>query len=156
MAKHQDKLRTERPQLEMRCRVDGTMLGLLREFICTVARYLAFSDDQVAEIEICVDEACANVMEHAYPDNEGEPLPDMAVEITYTLEQMMVRIIDYGAGDGPKYPSNLKSLTEYADSSRENYRGLGFLLMQKFMDRVDVHCEPGRGTTVELMKIRNK
>jgi anti-sigma regulatory factor (Ser/Thr protein kinase) len=148
----------DHPQIELRCRVDGSMLGLLREFVCTVARYLGFGDDQVAEIEICVDEACANVLEHAYKSQTSEPpqLPEMVVEITYTGEQMLVRVVDHGDGHQMNCATNLKSLQEYADDSRENYRGLGYLLMHKFMDRVDVQSKPGSGTTVELMKIRNK
>ncbi|MGI8907707.1 MAG: ATP-binding protein [Candidatus Sumerlaeaceae bacterium] len=148
----------EQPQIELRCRLDGSMLGLLREFVCTVARHLCFPEPQVAEIEICVDEACANVVEHAYSNKRpaGPKMNDLLVEIRYSGEQMVVRIVDHGDGNVPKYPSPLKSVEDYADNTRERFRGLGFLLMEKFMDRVDVHCAPGGGTTVELMKIRQK
>lgn len=158
MANQHGKTNTlDRPHIELRCRLDGSMLGLLREFVCTVARHLDFSEKQIAEIEISVDEACANVMEHAYRGRAPEPeCKELLVEIAYSGDEMAIRIIDQGDGSGLETLASNKSLQDYVDNPRETYRGLGMLLMQKFMDRVDVRCVPGRGTTVELVKMRQR
>ncbi len=131
------------------------MLGLMREFICSVARHVGFTEKHVAEIEISVDEACANAMEHAYaagpgPNEEGEK--SLHVEIQYTGEEMVVRITDHGHGTSTM-PDCIQEVEAYLDTAREQYRGLGFLLMQRFMDRVEVRSSPGCGTTVEMTKI---
>lgn len=146
----------DRPQIELRCVVDSSMLGLMREFICSVARHIGFSEKHVAEIEISVDEACANAMEHAYVRAANAIAEqNLTVEISYSGEEMTIRITDYGTGT-TEQPQGIPRLEEYLDSAREQYRGLGFLLMQRFMDRVDVRSAPGHGTTVEMTKIRPK
>jgi len=147
-----------RPQIELRCRVSSTMLGLMREFVCSVARHLGFSENQVAEIEISVDEACANAIEHAYSKSFATPEDTeqlVTVEIEYSGEMMTIRVTDRGIGNPGDF-GTIKKLEQYLDASRDQYRGLGFLLMERFMDRVDVKSAPGRGTTVEMTKLRNK
>src|ERR1043166_8618562 len=93
---------TTKPQIELHCRVNSSMLGLLREFVCSVARHMGFSDQQVGEIEICVDEACANAVEHAYPSSFQKEFPgadhDLRIEISYLGDELTVRITDHGRG----------------------------------------------------------
>lgn len=144
------------PQIELRCTIDGTMLLPLREFVANVARQLDFSDQQVHEIEICVDEACANALEHAYttPFEREFPGQDITIQIQFFGEELTVRITDHGKGCDEPIHSRFKHLEEYINAERDNYRGLGMYLIQKFMDRVDVRSTPGHGTTVEMTKIR--
>lgn len=148
------------PQMELRCRVDSAMLGPLREFVTSVARHLDFPDDQIAQIEICVDEACANAMEHAYAKSfevEGKDriAHVLVVELLYNGgEEFTVRVTDHGRGTDGGVDAKMQSLEEYLDASRDQFRGLGFHLMRKFMDRVNVKSSPGQGTTVEMTKYR--
>lgn len=142
-----------KPQFELKCHVDSSMLSLLREFVCCVSRHLGFCDEQISEIEISVDEACANAIEHAY-SREFENGQDLTVEITYSDDELTIRVSDHGKGSHAGLDRRIQQLEEYLDSERDKYRGLGFLLMQKFMDKVNVHSQPGYGTTVEMTKIR--
>lgn len=132
------------------------MLKPLREFACGVAQALGFTEQQVNEIEICVDEACTNAIEHAYvktferdfANNEK----DIYIEMTFMGNGLTVRVIDHGCGaEGGTHP-RIRSLEEYIE--RDQFRGLGFYLMHKYMDRVTVHTSPGRGTTIEMTKFR--
>jgi serine/threonine-protein kinase RsbW len=41
-------------------------LALIREFVTAVGTQAGFTDDEVARLELAVDEACTNVIEHAY------------------------------------------------------------------------------------------
>lgn len=147
---------SSRPQIELRCRVETSMLNLLRGFICSVARHLEFGENQVAEIEISVDEACANAMEHGYGKIADKNPQDILVEILYSGDCMTIRIVDFGSGTEASSDKRVKELEQYLQEDREAYRGLGYILMQKFMDKVEVTCVPGRGTTVEMTKIRQK
>lgn len=148
------------PQMELRCRIDSAMLGMLREFVSSVARHLEFPDEQIAQIEICVDEACANAMEHAYAKSfevEGQDREShvLIVELLFNGgDEFTVRVTDHGCGTQSGLDAKMQSLEEYLDASRDRFRGLGFHLMRKFMDRVDVKSLPGRGTTVEMTKFR--
>lgn len=149
--------RDTNPQIELHCRINGTMLGPLREFVANVARQLGFSEQQVHEVEICVDEACANALEHAYDtpfEREFRDEQDLTIEISFHREELMVRIMDQGRGSNDPIRARIKHLEEYINAERDNFRGLGLYLIQKFMDRVDVRTAPGKGTTVEMTKIR--
>ena len=59
---------TQRERRDLALVVPGETdyLHLIRDFVCAVARKMGFPDQRVGEIEIAVDEACANIIEHAY------------------------------------------------------------------------------------------
>lgn len=155
-----DKNSAHDPQMELRCRVDSAMLGPLRDFVSSVARQLGFPEEQVGQIEICVDEACANAMEHAYMKSfeiEGRDKSShvLVVELLYNGgDEFTVRVTDHGCGTETGIDAKMQDLQDYLDSSRDKFRGLGFHLMRKFMDRVNVKSTPGEGTTVEMTKFR--
>lgn len=145
------------PKIEICCRIDSSMLGLLREFVTAVARHLGFSAREVGEIEICVDEACANALEHAYGkagnSNVADRPKELVIEIHFRDGELTIRVIDHGCGlSDPE--ARFASIDEYAAPDRDRYRGLGLFMMRKFMDRVQVHSEPGKGTIVEMTKVR--
>ena len=146
------------PQIELSCRISTSMLSLLRDFVCCVARHMGFSDRQVGEIEICVDEACANAVEHAYEHGETHDVDggDRAVriEIAFAGDELTIRICDSGSGSEEPLSPRITDLAEYADPQRPDYRGLGLYMIYRFMDRVAVRSTPGLGTVVEMTKIR--
>lgn len=146
------------PHFELKCRVDGSMLRPLREFVSNVARTLGFSEKQLGEIEICVDEACANAIEHAYPKGFEREFPcterDLCIELRFRDDELVVRVIDFGCGAPNEINPRLKELDEYLGADQERFRGLGLYLMHKFMDSVTVQTTPGKGTTVEMVKVR--
>lgn len=154
----ENEIPRQKPHMELRCQVDSTLLGLLRDFVCSVARHLGFSEQQVAEIEISVDEACANAMEHAYESggDVGEQQEnkdnDVQVELYLSTDRLTIRISDFGTGT-PDMNHSI-SMDAYLDVNRDKFRGLGLVLMQKFMDDVRIHATPGQGTVVEMTKLR--
>jgi anti-sigma regulatory factor (Ser/Thr protein kinase) len=154
----ESKFAAGKMQIELRCRIDASMLRLLRDLISSVSSHLGFSDQQIGEIEICVDEACANALEHAYQGTDDQPVnpPEkvICIEICFDGEALTVRVIDSGQGLATAMEMPVESIDKYAQPGREKYRGLGFFLMHKFMDRVDVRTSPGQGTTVEMIKLR--
>jgi anti-sigma regulatory factor (Ser/Thr protein kinase) len=57
---------------------------------------LGFSEEDLHKIELSVDEACANVIEHAYPDGcEGSPL---IIRFETEPDLMRITVIDRGVG----------------------------------------------------------
>lgn len=143
------------PKIEICCRIDSSMLGLLRDFVTAIASHLGFSARETSEIEICVDEACANALEHAYkPEtNTVEGNKELVLEIHFHDGELTIRVIDHGCGI-PEPQARITSLDEYLAPEKEKYRGLGLYMIRKFMDRVHVHSEPGKGTIVEMTKVR--
>lgn len=142
----------DKPHMELRCRVDTTLLGLLRDFVCSVARHIGFSEQEIAEIEISVDEACANAMEHAYEAKNPEDR-DVQVELYICPDKLTIRISDHGTGTPDL--SHSMSMDSYLDLNRDKFRGLGVVLMKKFMDELHIKATPGQGTVVEMTKLRH-
>lgn len=148
----QHDISRDRPHMELKCRVDTTLLGLMRNFVCSVARHVGFSEQEIAEIEISVDEACANAMEHAY-EAEHPADRDVQVELYICSDRLTIRISDNGSGT-PELDYSM-SVDSYLDINREKFRGLGVVLMKKFMDELHIKATPGKGTVVEMTKLRH-
>jgi stage II sporulation protein AB (anti-sigma F factor) len=150
-----ENARTADPHLEIRCKIDSSMLQLLRDFITAVAKHCQFNDAEIGQIEICVDEACANVMEHAYARGTHQfSKQDIIVEVVFEENELTIRVIDHGKGADPASVHRIERLEQYIQGEQERFRGLGFYLMHKYMDRVDIRSIPGEGTTVEMTKRR--
>ena len=114
-----------------------------------VAAFLARYDPtvpQLADIKTAVSEAVTNCIVHAYPDRVGPVAMSIAV---YPDRQVRITVTDKGVGI-PDIPKAMEPLFTTGDP--EERAGLGFAVMQSFMDRVQVTSRPSRGTKVILIK----
>lgn len=114
-----------------------------------VAAFLARYDPtvpQLADIKTAVSEAVTNCIVHAYPDRVGPVAMSIAV---YPDRQVRITVSDKGVGI-PDIPKAMEPLFTTGDP--EERSGLGFAVMQSFMDRVQVTSRPSRGTKVILIK----
>ena len=114
-----------------------------------LAAFLAQADPtvtQLADIKTAVSEAVTNCIVHAYPDRTG------LVRMTLSLQEggrIRVVVADSGVGI-PDVDKAMEPL--YTTGNPDERAGLGFAVMQSFMDRVKVTSRPGRGTRVILEK----
>lgn len=114
-----------------------------------LAAFLAQADPtvpQLADIKTAMSEAVTNCIVHAYPDAVG------LVTLTAALyENGLVRITVTDRGVGiPDVSKAMEPL--YTTGNPDERAGLGFAVMQSFMDKVKVSSTPGRGTRVTMAK----
>lgn len=114
-----------------------------------IAAFLAQADPtvpQLADIKTAVSEAVTNCIVHAYPEGFG------TVRLTAALyEGGVVRITVADSGVGiPDVEQAMQPLFTTGDPDER--AGLGFAVMQSFMDTVKVRSAPGRGTRVTMTK----
>ena len=113
-----------------------------------VAAFAAQLDPTIEEIndsKTAVSEAVTNCIVHGYKNTLGKIY--ITVEL---LEQRMLRIKIRDRGCGI---ANVQQAMEpLFTTGGEERSGLGFSVMQSFMDKVSVRSVPGRGTTVTLQK----
>ena len=102
--------------------------------------------DELGDIKTAVSEAVTNAIVHAYPDRVG-PIT-MTVSV-YPGRVVRIVIADKGVGI-PDIPRAMEPL--FTTGNPEERSGLGFAVMQSFMDKVSVRSAPGRGTRVILTK----
>ena len=101
---------------------------------------------QLADIKTAVSEAVTNCIVHAYPDHIG---PVTVTAAIYEGGIVRITITDRGVG----IPDIAKAMEPmFTTGDTEERAGLGFAVMQSFMDKVKVSSTPGRGTRVTLTK----
>ncbi len=101
---------------------------------------------QLADIKTAVSEAVTNCIVHAYPDHIGPVVMSIAV---YPGREVHITVSDKGVGI-PDIPQAMEPL--FTTGNPEERSGLGFAVMQSFMDKVKVTSRPGKGTKVLLIK----
>lgn len=126
-------------------------LNRARNFVADVARQFGFSDEDIGKIQLAVDEACTNIIKHAYKGN-----PERSIEIDITISntlrerpKFVIQIQDTGAAFN-RESYHGPDMTEYFKKYRVG--GLGILLMNKLMDEVSYNTNPGKPNQVMLVK----
>lgn len=113
------------------------------------ARKAGFTEHAVRQIQVAVDEACANVVQHAY---EGQPPGDMAVTCLVQDDSFTVRVRDWGRGFHPDQVPN-PDLT--APLEERHLGGLGLYLIRQFMDEAYFVYDPDHGNELVMIKHRH-
>ncbi len=109
------------------------------------ASQLDITVEELADIKTAVSEAVTNAIVHGYSGIRG--IVEMKCRITgRTVE---VTVSDKGRGIAD---ISLAMQPLYSDSDDGERSGMGFTVMQSFMDTLRVDSEVGRGTTVVMTK----
>ena len=120
--------------------------GMARAAVAAFCAQLDPSALFLADIKCAVSEAVTNCIVHAYPDGIG---PVTLTAALYEGGVVRITVTDRGVGitDVDKAMQPM-----YTTGDPEERAGLGFAVMQSFMDKVRVSSRPGRGTRVTLTK----
>ncbi len=121
-------------------------LIVVRDFISDAARAYGFPNDEVGKIALAVDEACTNIIKHAYryaPDQE------INIEIRTNESSFEVVIKHTGVLFDPKTVKS-PDMNDYIVHPRRG--GLGMHLMRLLMDKVEYKILPENVCEVHLVK----
>ncbi len=109
---------------------DYTSLEKISEFIKIAAKNAGFDDFTIYTIETSVDEACSNIIEHAYGrENYG----DIEISVSETKESLIISIKDSGTPFNPDSVP-IPDLSSNIDNRDEH--GLGLYMIRQWMDEV--------------------
>ncbi len=118
----------------------------VREFVSAAAREQGFSDEETSKIALAVDEACTNIIRHAY---QNDPTREIEVTVQPKKDRFEVSIVD----NGRKFdPSALKPLDLKEHLTHYRRGGLGVYLMKTLMDKVEYNTIKGHKNEVRLIK----
>jgi len=131
-------------QLKIPSQTDN--LELIRNFVTGIARKVGFDDEEVSKIELAVDEACTNVIEHAYQNDKNQDI-DVAVKLDY--QKFTIVITDRGRSFDIN-DVELPDMNSYLAELRVG--GLGIYLMKTLMDEVDYVVRPDGKNEVTMVK----
>ena len=124
--------------------------GFARAAAASFAARLDPTLEELADVKTAVSEAVTNCIVHAYPDTVGTIWMRVAVKGDNVLE---IQIKDKGIG----IPDVDLAREPLFTTGGDDRSGMGFTIMESFMDAVRVRSQQGKGTTVTLTrKIRRK
>ena len=119
--------------------------GFARLAAAAFAAQLDPTLDELGDIKTAVSEAVTNAIVHAYPDSIGQ----VVVKVRICPDQVLeVTVRDHGRG----IPDIEKARQPMFTTGGEERSGMGFTIMESFMDSVKVRSHPGKGTTVTMRK----
>ena len=133
---------------EMKCTFPSLSVNeaYARTAVTAFAAQLDLTIEEIADIRTAVSEAVTNAIVHGYRGTVG------TIELCVKLlegNEVYIRIKDCGCGI-PDVAQAMEPL--YTTAAAEERAGLGFAVMESFMDKLSVKCKVGRGTTVVMRK----
>jgi len=115
---------SESPTLELRFPSDPKRLRMVREKVQEIAEEIGCSKKLISDLVIAINEACMNIMQHAY---KGDKSGEILLEIQNDSGDLQVVLTDYAA---PIDPSNIRP----RDLEDVKPGGLGTYFIQEIMD----------------------
>ncbi len=119
--------------------------GFARTAVAAFAAQLDPTLDELGDIKTAVSEAVTNAIVHAYPDELGKIGLRASIFDGNVLE-IVVR--DWGCG----IPDVNKAREPLYTTGGEERSGMGFTIMESFMDALIVRSKPGKGTVVTMKR----
>lgn len=115
----------------------------------TVAAFVAQMDptlEELNDIKTVVSEAVTNAIIHGYEND-----PNGQVTVSAEIEGMVVTVVieDHGKGIEDLEQARQPMFTTKPDMERS---GMGFTIMESFMDTIEIHSLPGSGTSIVMRK----
>lgn len=100
---------------------------------------------EIADVKTAVSEAVTNAIVHGYEGTRGI----VTMRAIIDGATLSIEILDRGKG----IPNVQQAMEPFYTTHPEQERsGMGFAVMQTFMDEVDVQSTPGSGTLVRMRK----
>ncbi|MBQ7466657.1 MAG: anti-sigma F factor [Clostridia bacterium] len=119
--------------------------GFIRSMIAAFCVPLNPSISEINDIKTAVSEAVTNCIVHGYAGASG----DIDVLVGIRKNVVFIKISDHGIGI-----ENIERARQpfFTTKSKEERSGMGFTLMESFMDTINVYNNKTGGVTVELSK----
>ena len=119
--------------------------GFARTAAACFAAQLDPTLEELGDIKTAVSEAVTNAIVHAYPDTLGRIVLKLRLKEGNVLE---IAVRDWGVGIADVEQARTPLFT----TGNEDRSGMGFTIMESFMDAVRVRSTPGKGTTVTMAR----
>ena len=119
--------------------------GFARTAAACFAAQLDPTLEEINDVKTAVSEAVTNAIVHAYPDTIGKIVMKLRIREDHSLE---IVIRDWGVGIGDVEQARTPLFT----TGGGDRSGMGFTIMESFMDSLKVRSTPGKGTTVTMRR----
>jgi anti-anti-sigma factor len=121
-------------------------LAAISEFVVTEARAAGLDEHAVWEVQLAVDEAATNVIQHSYKQVKGS----LTVAVDCVDNEFLIQLNDRGK---PFDPDNVPEPDLVSPLEERKTGGLGLYLMRKLMDRVEFTFHDGENVLLMAKRI---
>jgi anti-sigma regulatory factor (Ser/Thr protein kinase) len=121
-------------------------LALIRDFVANIGKQAGLAETELSMVELAVDEACANVIEHAYGLDQTQ---EVIVRARIDGDSITIEVVDTGKGFDPSSVEQ-KDLKRLVAERRSG--GLGMRMMKLVMDEVEYKMKPGEHNELRMTK----
>jgi anti-sigma regulatory factor (Ser/Thr protein kinase) len=136
--------------LELTITNDLASLAEVRDAVSRAVREGGFPQQYVNRLQIAVDEAVTNIIEHGYADQQ-RGRGSIWITIDVSKDRFRIEVADNGTTFDPNTLTDMDIAKHVAAGSSG---GLGVFLMRKIMDVVDYRFEAGVKNRLVLVKNR--
>lgn len=133
-------------QMELKIKALSVNESFVRATVSGFCLQLNPTIDELTDVKTAVSEAVTNSIVHAYPQGE---IGDILIKATLYKDTIQIEILDFGVGI-----SNLEEAKKpfYTTKPNQERSGMGFTVMESFMDTVEVSNKDDGGLRVLLIK----
>jgi serine/threonine-protein kinase RsbW len=124
------------------------MLSAICEFVTAAARDAGLCEHAVYDVQIAVDEACSNIIEHAY-GGEGRGSIECTCRVNH--RGLTIVLLDQGRPFDPQRATDPDLCCSLQDRTEG---GLGLYFIRRLMDQVHFEFSPGSGNVLTMSKLR--
>ena len=116
------------------------------DYVTQYAREAGLNDTEVYAVQLAVDEASTNIIEHGY----GQECPNR-IDITCDIQEDGLKVVIYDDAE-PFDPKSVPEPQVNVPLEEIKPRGLGVFLIQQMMDEVHYQSNPAMGNTLTMVK----
>lgn len=136
-------------KIESKSRIEN--IAAIRVGITSFLSTLNIHFDELMDIKTALSEAVTNAIDHAYEEEQDEKI--IVEAYIYDYEKIKIKIVDFGKGIEDV---SLAMTPAYTSKPESEHAGMGFTIMESFMDEVIIDSKINEGTTITLTKIIRK
>ena len=125
-------------------------LEAICDYVTRYAKQAGLNESEVYAVQLAVDEATTNIIEHGY----GDECPNR-IDISCKVIKNGLKVVIYDDAE-PFDPSSVPEPEINVSLDEIKPRGLGIFLMRKMMDEVSYESSPVKGNILTMIKHHKK
>lgn len=136
-------------KIEIKANLDN--VAIIRVALSSFISTLDITIDELMDIKTAISEAVTNAIEHAYPDEKKEEALVLVSAYIYSDEEDIVKVEIEDTGIGIE-DIDTAMLPTYTSKPELEHAGMGFTIMETFMDEILIDSNKDEGTKITLTK----
>ena len=138
-----------RMKIEIKANLDN--VAIIRVALSSFISTLDITIDELMDIKTAISEAVTNAIEHAYPEDKKEEDLVLVSAYIYSYEEDIVKVEIEDTGIGIE-DIDTAMLPTYTSKPELEHAGMGFTIMETFMDEILIDSNKDEGTKITLTK----